>query len=190
MCTICDGNSRDHYLSELDDIIRTHGWAIQGVKSDHPPDLLWAYTVGLTKSYDHPELVLVGETTNLAFVTVNRVASLVRDGERLAAGDHIAIAGLGEIALGAVHPAHVERGLLAMWSNYHSVVGPPVSGPDVLQVILPDEQCCAIHQRRVPLLAHPDADPDRFPGPRPAPPNRAQRRAAERLQRRTTRHGG
>jgi hypothetical protein len=119
MCNACDGESRDNYLSKLDDIIRTHGWAIQGVVSDHPPDLLWAYTVGLTKSYDHPELVLVGETMDLAHETLNWVASLVRDGERLAAGAHIAIDGPGGIALGAVHPAHVERGLLAMWSTYN-----------------------------------------------------------------------
>ena len=49
MCWICDhpGATERDYAEHMRQLIRTFGWAVQGVERDrvHPP---WAYTVGLT----------------------------------------------------------------------------------------------------------------------------------------------
>src|ERR1035441_1378111 len=60
MCWMCDrpGATERDYLDHMRQLIRTYGWAVQGVEREglHPP---WAYTVGLTR-HRRPELVITG----------------------------------------------------------------------------------------------------------------------------------
>lgn len=65
-------------------LVRT-GWAIQGV-FDGP----YAYTVGLTRYHDHPELIVLGLPVPTAGAILNRLGALVKSGHRLRADEVVA----------------------------------------------------------------------------------------------------
>jgi hypothetical protein len=74
MCWMCDrpGATERDYLDHMRQLIRTFGWAVQGVEREglHPP---WAYTVGLTRRR-RPELVITGLGLTRATEVLNSVA--------------------------------------------------------------------------------------------------------------------
>jgi hypothetical protein len=74
MCWMCDrpGATERDYLDHMRQLIRTFGWAVQGVEREglHPP---WAYTVGLTRRR-RPELVITGLGLTRATEILNSVA--------------------------------------------------------------------------------------------------------------------
>src|ERR1035441_179717 len=74
MCWMCDrpGATERDYLDHMRQLIRTYGWAVQGVEREglHPP---WAYTVGLTRRR-RPELVITGLGLTRATEVLNIVA--------------------------------------------------------------------------------------------------------------------
>jgi hypothetical protein len=74
MCWMCDrpGATERDYLDHMRQLIRTYGWAVQGVEREglHPP---WAYTVGLTR-HRRPELVITGLGLTRATEVLNIVA--------------------------------------------------------------------------------------------------------------------
>ena len=53
MCLQCDGYSFEQSMLSLDLTIRTYGWQLNQVTDANP----WSYTIGLTESYGHPELM-------------------------------------------------------------------------------------------------------------------------------------
>ena len=82
--------------------IREHGWHVVSVRhgihshetpgpwSDHPPaqaayDAQFTYTVGLTETFGHPEVILLG-TWQHAHPFLNAVGDLVGEGRRFAPG--------------------------------------------------------------------------------------------------------
>ncbi|UNX55332.1 DUF4262 domain-containing protein [Georgenia sp. TF02-10] len=89
MCLTCDGWSDEEIHQYHLDTIAKHGWVILGVEAGdgHPP---FAYTIGLTRFHDHPELVISGFEGKDAAVMLNELAAHVREGHRFAAGDIIA----------------------------------------------------------------------------------------------------
>jgi hypothetical protein len=58
MCFLCDGGSFDELHRLIDDAIDEPGWFVQSIEAgpDVPP---WAYTIGLSERFGHPELVVV-----------------------------------------------------------------------------------------------------------------------------------
>jgi len=88
-----------HWVEEL-------GWAIQiveeGASDAEPP---FAYTVGLTKSFGHPELIVVGQKPALMKFMLNECAERVKSGARLKAGTRLdgVIEGF-EVEVRAVEP--------------------------------------------------------------------------------------
>ena len=77
MCWIGDhpGATERDYAGHMRQLIRTFGWAVQGVERDrvHPP---WAYTVGLTP-HRRPELIVTGMSLTRATRVLNGVAAHV-----------------------------------------------------------------------------------------------------------------
>ena len=93
MCWQCDhpGSTYQDYLDHLRDLMRCHGWTVQGVQGDriHPP---WAYTVGLTE-FGQPELVVTGMRMGPAAELLNNVADHVLHAEAPKPGEQVPLAG-------------------------------------------------------------------------------------------------
>lgn len=67
--------------------IETYGWTLMFVSKQQRqqgPD--WAYTIGLLKSFGHPEVVIVGASRDGSAAFLNTVAEQVRDGRRFSPG--------------------------------------------------------------------------------------------------------
>jgi hypothetical protein len=61
------------------------GWSVQCIEqSDEEP--AFAYTVGLTKSFGHPELIVFGYPSRLSIAVLNIAAERIRDGARFVDG--------------------------------------------------------------------------------------------------------
>lgn len=61
--------------------IKDYGWWIQAVLPgpDNPP---FAYTVGLTETFGHPELLMIGFRPEMMHDLLNGCGRLVKSGER------------------------------------------------------------------------------------------------------------
>lgn len=65
--------------------IREYGWAVLLIEAtDYLPSV--AYTVGLWKNYNHPELISFGLTNNTLHSIINIGGELVKDGHKLQVG--------------------------------------------------------------------------------------------------------
>jgi hypothetical protein len=115
MCAICDGESYESVALGLLEEIDDDGWAVVGVEAGrgHPS---WAYTVGLSPSFDHPELVVVDLLPSYVALILNTLAGEVSDGEELDVGETI---DLGDHAFVTswVHPRHFDLGTFAFWTS-------------------------------------------------------------------------
>ncbi|WP_345214515.1 DUF4262 domain-containing protein [Georgenia halophila] len=67
-------------------LIEEHGWMVQTVEPE-PDTVPFAYTVGLTRYHDHPELLVSGLPAEVAGPVLNQMGRQVREGERFTAGD-------------------------------------------------------------------------------------------------------
>jgi hypothetical protein len=63
----------------LDLTIRTYGWQLTQVTDTNP----WSYTIGLTESYGHPELMIVGLELDLQNTVIRKIVDpIVETGQR------------------------------------------------------------------------------------------------------------
>ena len=76
MCIMCEGASRDEVLFDIHGAIELHGFFMQGVEPD-PPHPGWAYTIGLSDGFGHPEFVVVGQSMNEAAHILDGLACTV-----------------------------------------------------------------------------------------------------------------
>jgi hypothetical protein len=84
----CDNQgTTEEYLDELRELIRLHGWAVQGVEDDRLP---FAYTIGLHHR-GLPELLVTGLAQDKAARLLNDVALAALDGRVFRPGAHIAV---------------------------------------------------------------------------------------------------
>ena len=73
------------FFQKLRSDIKTRGWSIVCVVGgENEPD--FAYTVGLTTSFKHPEIVLFGLDFKNASAILNGVGDLVKKGEKFIPG--------------------------------------------------------------------------------------------------------
>ena len=155
MCILCDGATHDEALFDLHGRVLRHGWALQGVESGTGTPG-WIYTVGLSPRFGHAELVVVGGDLPRAAELLNGLGAAIASGARFTPGDRISTP-LGDVDVDVVHPAHVERGLVAVCEEYSESLGLPLPELEVLQVV-PVEAVA-------PRLRDPDArwSPDSSP---------------------------
>ncbi len=135
---MCDGFDLDELRFWIHGTIERHGWAIVAVGSPYDRDPPWAYTVGLSARYDHPEFVITG--TLGCGALFNQLGAAVRAGERFLPGcSEVDVLGI-RARIGSVHPDEWLSGRFAAWVDYYGALGPPHPEPSAVQVIWPDEQ--------------------------------------------------
>ena len=129
------------------DYVRHVGWHCVLVADEHHPehaeanaalephpvyDAAFAYTVGVWRTWEHPELILVGRWQH-AHDYLAALVEMVRGGERFAPGDTTTELLEGyEVRFGAVSDAH--RLDLLTWADWLNLREPFAA----LQVVLPD----------------------------------------------------
>ena len=65
---------------QIDQAIEKHGWYALSIADGSPPFL---YTIGLSKTFDHPELVVFGLQPREAYDLTGVLIGCIADGERL-----------------------------------------------------------------------------------------------------------
>ena len=98
----------EQILKETKEKIDKFGWTV--IASELEDNFPLAYTVGLWKNFNHPEIALTGLPHKVANEVLNTVAELVSKGSTFAAGDRstevlhdypVAFASIGQAPLGA-----------------------------------------------------------------------------------------
>jgi len=169
---MCDGADRDEVLFSIDSVIDRFGWSLQVVEGHDPPALDWVYSIGLVEGFGHPELVVTGVEIAAGALVLNELGSLVRDGLRLEPGTRVLLRDR-DVEIGLVHPAHFDRGLMAIWQEYYGKIGPPMPTLEALQVVFSDASFCHQHEQSTPRLSDPNV---RLEVQTPPLANRAERR--------------
>lgn len=154
-------------LTVLDREIWRRGCSILTVEKRGPGLPAFAATLGLSHIYDHPELVVVGASTDLAVAILAALSDDVRvDDARYGPWSRPAIEGI-RFDLVEVLPAHFEH-LMAFWVAYGHQRSEAALTHGALQVVVPDRYFCACHARRKywlddprPLAARPRSKPAR-----------------------------
>ncbi|HUQ63998.1 MAG TPA: DUF4262 domain-containing protein [Acidimicrobiales bacterium] len=133
---MCDGASIDEVRFRVHGCITQYGWYIQAVEAGND-GTDWAYTVGLSAGFDHPELVVVGLDFLKGGSLLNALAEEVGHGDMFVAGEQLRV--LGDVAEPVeVNSRQFEHGTFATWSDYYSCLGPPLPRAHALQVWLPE----------------------------------------------------
>ena len=140
----------------VDLAIRTHGWFLQMVTDAVP----FSYTVGLTESFGHPELMMIGMELDRQSSVIRRIVEPIEQTGHVDTAD-VAAAG---ITLVDVHDNHLDGDWFGTWVRRYGHLPPAAA---YLQVVPPAEWFCSCHQHSTPRF-------DR-PGPIRAG-NRAERR--------------
>lgn len=133
---MCDGASLDECRFNIHGIIDRYGWFIQYVEVD-PITRAWAYTIGLSAGFEHPELIITGVWPETAGRVLNGIGEMIRDGRHFVPGDRLIDPAGRYIRLSKVHPRHFEQGVFAAWVDYYDCLGPPHPEPEALEVVLP-----------------------------------------------------
>lgn len=78
--------SKESFFEKIDSLIRSDGFAFIciGPDVDAPP---YAYTVGLTETYECPELLIFGVGQEIANVVFHAVVDRIKSGARFSDGD-------------------------------------------------------------------------------------------------------
>ncbi len=145
MCIMCEGGSLDDVLFDIHGAVERCGFFIQVVETD-PVERGWAYTIGLSDGFAHPEFVVVGRTPQEARWILDVVGRDVVDAtDSYRAGETMSLphSRVGELV--EVHEEHFDRGLLANWSNYYSALDRPAPRR-ALQIVELDPRYCRCHQ--------------------------------------------
>ena len=148
MCEICDGATWEEVLLRKRLEIESVGWSLTSVDGG-PGGTSWTYTVGLTLSFGHPELVVTGVRHDMAGGLLDLLSELVSEGDRFDDATEFDV-GRGSLRFVSVHPAQLKP-TFANWVRYYDARTPP---PELrgLQVVVPDDWFCGDHPDPQPLL--------------------------------------
>lgn len=178
MCAICDGATEDEVRQHLAESIDWYGWSVQGVEAS-PANWGWAYTVGLSERFGHPELVVACMLDfSRCGALLNVLGDQIQVGRRFRAGDRTTVANT-DVAFATVHPHQFDHGVFDMWFDHYRAFPDHPGGLTALQVVLPPAYFCA-HTGPQPRLDQPGLALERRAG------NRAVRRGERRAGRRAT----
>lgn len=68
------------------ELIAKHGLAVMGIFAS-PEGPSFTYTIGLTETYDHPEIIVFGIDTRIASIVLNHIAEEIKGGRKFTEGD-------------------------------------------------------------------------------------------------------
>jgi Domain of unknown function (DUF4262) len=170
MCMMCDGYCEDEIHDHYDELIARFGWMVLSVGGGSLARPPWSYTIGLSRGFDHPELVVVGLPYRRAHAMLNGLSTQVAAGDQFAAGHTISDGeGRLEARIVEVHPLIWEGPLFVAWLDYYESRGlapdqralqaslePHLAGPATRrwQPCLDDPEC---------RVGYPDNAPNRHP---------------------------
>lgn len=158
----------DQTMADVEMQIITNGYSIQGVFPDQ--DWVgWTYTIGLSKSFDLPELVITNLYNHDAMPLLDWTIEQLRNGESLDDLDP------KQFTAVPVHSAHLQGGLMHLWREHYDEEPGTV---DVVQLQLGDEFACPCCIDTQVDLTDPNATLDLT-----KTLNRAQRRARRKKRR-------
>lgn len=112
MCEICKGWTHEEVAADQRHHITTIGWSVQMVEP-RPGRVGWTYTIGLSESYGHPELLVFGRDVWAGGRMLNELGTAVRDGTVVEPGAAV-VSGIALEVL-EVHPVHLFGELVARW---------------------------------------------------------------------------
>ena len=136
---MCDeGATLDECRFHIHGSIDRYGWFIQYVEVE-PISRAWAYTIGLSAGFDHPELAVTGVHPDTAARVLNGIGDLIREGHRFP-GHRLSDLRGRPITFWPVHRAHWRRGVFAVWDDYYECLGPPLPARSALEVVLPGQR--------------------------------------------------
>jgi hypothetical protein len=136
---MCDeGATLDEVRFNIHGIIDRYGWFIQYVEA-FPTSRAWAYTIGLTAGWDHPELVVTGVTPQAAARVLNNLGEMIRAGRSFSPDGYQYVPSTGQVHFSQVHPAHYDLGVLAAWVDYYGCLGMQPTAA-ALEVLLPGRE--------------------------------------------------
>lgn len=142
----------DPVLERIWNDVRTVGWSVMSVFSpadDPSPGPGFMYTVGLTYSYQAPEIIVFALPTKIGHRLLNKLGRRVKEGERLVMGRRYEDVANMPVQFLAVDPAHHHYfGTASYW--YRDSLSDP-SAYSALQLVWPDKDS------RFPW--EPEADP-------------------------------
>lgn len=73
-------------MERLGETIEAHGWAVVKIDADaHEPD--YAYSVGLYKTFHHPEVIVFGLDLDVLHQIVDTIGEQVKEGQRFGISD-------------------------------------------------------------------------------------------------------
>jgi hypothetical protein len=127
----------ERVMRNVQEVIDRVGWNVIGVGGG-PDSLPFAYTVGLTARFDHPELCLTGPwPQNLATVLLNTLGERVKNGERLTEGWYDDVISMGAVPLMPVTRKAIADnfGLANRYYRENGLMKPL----DAFQMFLPDK---------------------------------------------------
>ena len=76
----CEGLDDEKLVAD----VKKYGWhVVKILEKDETPG--WAFSVGLYKNFNHPEIVVFGLNDEVAHFLINAIGDLVRAGNRFAA---------------------------------------------------------------------------------------------------------
>ncbi len=147
MCLHCEGFSEEEIERSQDLTIRIHGWLLQSVSDEE--GVGWSYTVGLTESYGHPELICLDIALDDQVQVIRWLADQVVATGRIDAD----APQRGCIELLPVHRDHLATDLIATWLNRYDRVP---EGDEFLQIVFNSCHFCEGHDHYLRLLDRPD----------------------------------
>ena len=73
---------RDQVLARARDLVKDHGWMVQGVFSganEPNPQPGFCYTIGIWETFRQPEIIITGLPHSAAHVILNDLGERIRD---------------------------------------------------------------------------------------------------------------
>jgi len=147
MCKRCDGYSWEEIERAEDLQIMVNGYLIIQVVDS--PDNVWSYTIGLSESFDHPELICFDLDADIQHQMIRHLAEQVRHSGKI---DEPTI-GLGTVELIPVHRSHLATDLVASWTNRYERIA---EHGEFLQVVPDQLQFCPGHGPQIRLFDRKD----------------------------------
>ena len=134
-------------MAAVDLHVRVHGWALIPVGDESDARRPWAYTVGLTETFGHPDLIVTDIRRESAVELIRRAVGWIDDGQL----DPVELE-RAHVRAVQVHRAQLVRDWFAVWSRR---AGRPPAPGEFLQLLPPPEWLCPCHRSGMTRLDRP-----------------------------------